>query len=106
MERPSLGPALTDLADYASARMFNAYARKANSARHRGYVPYQGANNLQISMVNGTSTLSTVTPIDTYSMRFDWQHFHWRPPGSRHPRTAGRERQGGKAGASVTLERA
>jgi hypothetical protein len=76
MERPSLGTALTDLADYASARMFNAYARKANSARGRGYVPYQGATNLQITMINGTSTLSTVTPIDTYSMRFDWQHFH------------------------------
>ena len=76
MERPSLGTALTDLADYASARMFNAYARKANSPRHRGYVPYQGANNLQITMVNGATTLSTVTPIDTYSMRFDWQHFH------------------------------
>lgn len=76
MERPSLGTALTDLADYTSARMFNAYARKANSPRHRGYVPYQGANNLQITMVNGATTLSTVTAIDTYSMRFDWQHFH------------------------------
>ena len=76
MERPSLGTALTDLADYSSARMFNAYARKANSARHRGYVPYQGANNLQITMINGANTLSTVTPIDTYSMRFDWQRFH------------------------------
>ena len=76
MERPSLGTALTDLADYSSARMFNAYARKANSTRHRGYVPYQGANNLQITMINGPSTLSTVTPIDTYSMRFDWQRFH------------------------------
>jgi peptidase A4-like protein len=76
MERPSLGTALTDLADYASARMFNAYARKANSSRGRGYVPYQGANNLQITMINGATTLSTVTPIDTYSMRFDWQHFH------------------------------
>jgi hypothetical protein len=76
MERPSLGTALTDLADYASARMFNAYARKAGSGRGRGYVPYQGANNLQITMINGATTLSTVTPIDTYSMRFDWQHFH------------------------------
>ena len=63
MERPSLGTALTDLADYSSARMFNAYARKANSTRHRGYVPYQGANNLQITMINGPSTLSTVLPL-------------------------------------------
>lgn len=76
MERPSLGTALTDLADYASARMFNAYARKANSPPQRGYVPYQGANNLQITMINGATTLSTVTPIDTDSMRFQWQHFH------------------------------
>ncbi len=76
MERPSLGTSLTDLADYGSTRMFNAYARKSNSARGRGCVPYQGANNKQISMVNGANTLSTVTPIDTYSMRFDWQRFN------------------------------
>jgi hypothetical protein len=76
MERPSLGTNLPDLADYGSTTMSSAYARKANSARHQGYVSYQGANNLQITMNNGATTLSTVTPIDAYSMRFDWQAFH------------------------------
>ena len=76
MERPSLGSSLTDLADYGSTVMSSAYARRTNSARHQGYVPYQGANNLQITMSNGGDTLSTVTPIDAYSMRFNWQAFH------------------------------
>jgi hypothetical protein len=76
MERPTVGGSFPDLADYHSATMFNAYARRANSARHQGYVPYQGANNNQLTMFNGSDTLSTVTPIDTYSMRFDWQAFH------------------------------
>lgn len=62
MARPSLGTPLTDLADYSSARMLNAYARVANSARHRGYVPYQRANNLQITMINGPWTNLTPRP--------------------------------------------
>jgi hypothetical protein len=76
MERPTVGGGLPDLADYGRATMFNAYARRAGAARHGGYVPYQGANNNQITMFNGGDTLSTVTPIDTYSMRFDWRAFH------------------------------
>jgi len=76
MERPRVAGALADLSDYGSTVMYNAYARSANSARGRGYVPYQGARNKQITMVNGKRTLSTVSPIDAYSMRFDWQAFH------------------------------
>jgi hypothetical protein len=85
-ERPTLlipasgifGPStqLPDLANYGSATMFDAYARKANSPSHQGYVPYFGPRNRQLSMVgkNG-DTLSVVTPIDAYSMRFDWKAF-------------------------------
>ncbi len=76
MERPTLsGNVLPDLADYSSAVMYNAMARKANSPRHQGYVGYQGARNKQITMFNGADTLSTVSPIDAYSMRFNWQAF-------------------------------
>jgi Peptidase A4 family len=65
-----------DLADYGSATMLNAWARRSNSPRHQGYVSYQGDTNVQITMVNGSDTLSTVAPIDAVSMRFSWQAFH------------------------------
>jgi len=67
---------LPDLANYGSALMYNASARKANSPRNEGYVSYLGANNQQNTMVNGADTLSTVTAIDSSSMRFDWKAFN------------------------------
>ena len=76
MERPTVGGALPDLANYGSAVMSSASARKANAARHQGYVAYQGARNKQISMVNGAHFLSTVAPIDANSMRFNWLRFN------------------------------
>ena len=39
MERPTVGGSLPDLANYDSAVMYNASARKANSPRNHGYVP-------------------------------------------------------------------
>ena len=72
----AVGGSLPDLADYGSATMLNAYARKANSPRGTGYIPYQGARSRQITMFNASDTLSTVTPIDTYSMQFNWEAFH------------------------------
>jgi Peptidase A4 family len=76
MERPTVGGVLPDLANYGSAVMYNASARKANSPRYQGYVPYLGGNNKQDTMVNGADTLATVTAIDSSSMRFDWRAFH------------------------------
>ena len=76
MERPTVGGSLPDLANYGSAVMYNASARKVNSPRHQGYVPYLGARNKQETMVNGADTLSTVTAIDSNSMRFDWKAFN------------------------------
>jgi hypothetical protein len=76
MERPTVNGSLPDLADYNSAIMFDAYARRNKSARHAGYVPYQGDTNLQITMMNGSDSLSTVSAIDAYSMRFSWKDFH------------------------------
>jgi hypothetical protein len=73
MERPTVGGILPDLANYGSAVMYNASARKANSPRYKGYVPYLGGNSKQDTMVNGVDTLSTVTAIDASSMRFDWR---------------------------------
>jgi hypothetical protein len=76
MERPTVGGSLPDLANYGSAVMYNASARKVNSPRYQGYVPYLGARNKQTSMVNGADTLSTVTAIDSNAMRFDWKAFN------------------------------
>jgi hypothetical protein len=76
MERPTVGGSLPDLANYGSAIMSSASARKANAGNHQGYIAYQGARNKQITMVNGTDILSMVTPIDANSMRFDWQRFN------------------------------
>jgi hypothetical protein len=74
MERPTVGGALPDLANYAAAIMSNASARQANSSH---FLPYQGAANKQIAMTNLTNTanLSTVTPINASSMLFLWQRF-------------------------------
>jgi hypothetical protein len=76
MERPTVGGSLPDLANYGSSVMYNASARKANSPRYKGYVPYLGVRNKQETMVNGADTLSTVTAIDSSSMRFDWKAFN------------------------------
>ena len=75
MERPTVAGSLPDLANYGSAVTYNAFAREANSPRYQGYVAYLGANNKQDTMVNGADTLSTVTAIDSNSMRFDWKAF-------------------------------
>jgi hypothetical protein len=87
MERPTVqvrpasgifGPqyAISDLADYGSAVMSEAYARKANSARGQGYAGYLGSRIKQITMIDeGNKVLSTVTPLDGESMRFDWKAF-------------------------------
>ena len=40
------------------------------------FVPYLGARNKTNTMVNGADTLSTVTAIDSNSMRFDWKAFN------------------------------
>jgi hypothetical protein len=73
MERPTVSGSLPDLANYGSAVMYNASARKANSPRYQGFMPYLGGHNKQDTMVNGVDTLSTVTAIDSNSMRFDWK---------------------------------
>jgi hypothetical protein len=39
-------------------------------------VSYLSGNNKQVTMVNGADTLSTVTAIDSSSMRFDWKAFN------------------------------
>ena len=71
-----MGGSLPDLANYGSAVMYNASAHRVNSPRHQGYVPYLGGSNKQDTMVNGADTLSTVTAIDSSSMRFDWKAFN------------------------------
>jgi Peptidase A4 family len=77
MERPTVNGAYSDLANYGSTTMYNVVARRINSARHQGYIGFQTGATQNDTMVNlaGTEVLSTVTPIDSASMRFDWQAF-------------------------------
>jgi hypothetical protein len=72
MERPTVNDAYPDLADYGTARMWNALALNTAGA----YVFYQAAANEQITMFNGSDILSTVTPVNTSSMQFNWKAFH------------------------------
>ncbi len=72
MERPTVEGGLPDLADYNPSQMSHAVARQVAG----GYVTYQGAANEQITMLNGSDTLSTVSAIDAVTMRFNWQAFH------------------------------
>lgn len=67
-----------DLANYGSVVISNALARKANSPGYQGYVPYSSPGSLQLAMINRSTgnTLSNVTPLDAYSMRFDWKAFN------------------------------
>jgi hypothetical protein len=74
MERPTVNGSLPSLANYNSAVIYNASARKANSAPYQGFASYLGVNKQQ-TMVNGSDVLSTVTSIDASSMRFNWQAF-------------------------------
>jgi hypothetical protein len=75
MERPTVGGSLPDLANYGAALMQNAYARTAPASGGHSYVAYQGARNKQISMTNGSNTLSSVIPLTATSMFFIWQRF-------------------------------
>src|SRR5438552_3884595 len=63
MERPTVNGSLPYLANYGTVNMYSAYARRADGAK--GYVPYQGDTNAQITMMNGSHILSTVTPLNT-----------------------------------------
>jgi peptidase A4-like protein len=77
VERPTVGGALPFLANYGSATMYYPSARRINSARHQGYVNYLTGSTQVDTMTDSTGTriLSTVTAIDSQSMRFDWQAF-------------------------------
>lgn len=72
MERPTVGGSLPDLADYSYSYMYDAYALQSN-----GYwMNYDGANNQQIFMYNGSDLLSGVYPDGTSTMLFYWFNWH------------------------------
>jgi hypothetical protein len=66
-----------DLANYGSVVISNALAHIANRPRNQADVPYSGPRSFRVAMVNGSTgnTLSNVTLLDAYSMRFDWKAF-------------------------------
>lgn len=72
MERPAVNGSLPDLADYGSAFMYDAYAEKTNG----NWMNYDGANNQQIFMYNGSDLLSAAYPWSTSMILFDWFNFH------------------------------
>jgi hypothetical protein len=80
VERPTLGSSLTDLANYSTAQIYNATARRPNSPRHQGYVnccDNTGSPSfLNMTMMNGTTNLSTVSVANGAAMNFTWQAFH------------------------------
>jgi hypothetical protein len=72
MERPTVGGSLPDLANYNYSYMYDAYALQTN-----GYwMNYNGANNQQIFMYNGSHLLSGAYPSSTSTMLFYWYNFH------------------------------
>jgi peptidase A4-like protein len=77
MERPTVGGQLPALANYGSASMSHAYARRAGSSGRKGFVPYHGAETMHLTMMNTTraNTLATATPINTQSIQFDWVNY-------------------------------
>jgi hypothetical protein len=81
LESPA-SPDSVGLANYFSATVSNAHARRASSPAGQGFVPYGGdpkALLIQFRMTSdGTengATLSAVTPVDASSMRFKWSAF-------------------------------
>jgi hypothetical protein len=77
MERPTVGGVLPSLANYGSATMYYVSARRINSAGQQGYADYLTGSTQVDTMTDltGTRILSTVTAIDSQSMRFDWKAF-------------------------------
>jgi hypothetical protein len=72
MERPTVNGSLPDLSDYSYTYMYDAYAEKPAGT----WVTYNGANNQQIFMYNGSHLLSGVYPSGTTTMLFDWFNWH------------------------------
>ncbi len=72
MERPTVGGSLPDLADYSYSYMYAAYAEKPTGS----WITYNGANNQQIFMYNGSDLLSGVYPSGSTTMLFYWFNWH------------------------------
>jgi hypothetical protein len=72
MERPTVGGSLPDLADYSYSYMYDAYAEKPTGS----WVTYNGANNQQIYMYNGSHLLSAAYPSGSTTMLFYWYNWH------------------------------
>jgi len=72
MERPTVGGSLPDLSDYSYSYMYDAYAEKPSGS----WVTYNGANNQQIFMYNGSDLLSGVYPAGSSTMLFYWFASH------------------------------
>jgi hypothetical protein len=70
------------LSNYGTATLSNAHARRASSPAGQGFVSYGNDPNAQLIQYRMTSdgsasgnTLSSVTPVDASTMRFQWAAF-------------------------------
>jgi hypothetical protein len=72
MERPTVGGSLPDLANYNYTYMYDAYALKTNGS----WMNYDGANNQQIFMYNGSDLLSGAYSSNSSTILFYWFNFH------------------------------
>ena len=78
MERPKVNNAPADLAGYGAAIMKNVRAVDPQSSYSYDGIGYFGEpslQSLQLTMTNGTDTLSTVSPLGADSMFFFWTGF-------------------------------
>ena len=73
MERPTVGGYLYDMPNFAYAYMDNGWAFRLGSGSYISFLsePYQN-----ITMVNGSDTLSTAYSQDSISMWFAWHAYH------------------------------
>jgi hypothetical protein len=69
MERPTVNGSVSTLAQYASpTNLINALAYDINGGQHY----YSSDNSLQVTMMNGSTVLSRVAPVNSSTMAFTW----------------------------------
>jgi hypothetical protein len=72
MERPTVNGSVANLANYSSARIYDAWAYDYAYQTH-----YYGSDySINVTMANGSTVLSTVAPVDQWTMQFTWHNYN------------------------------
>jgi hypothetical protein len=72
MERPSINGSVSSLANYSSAKMYDAWAYDFSYQTHY----YTSDYSVNLAMYNGSHLLSTVAPVDAMTMQFAWHNYN------------------------------